>query len=80
MWSDTRQATPICGLSPKSPTASACHPRAGAVSFKMAIAELRSTLILLWVERSLFCFKPRNQFPDPINGKLVVDRRGDPFG
>jgi hypothetical protein len=40
--------------------------------------ELRSALFLLWVESSLFCFKPRNQFPDPINGQLVVDRRGDP--
>jgi integrase len=29
------------------------------------------------VESSLFCFKPRNQFPDPINGQLVVDRRGE---
>ena len=28
-----------------------------------------------WVESSLFCFKARNQFPDP---QLVVDRRGDP--
>jgi len=42
----------------------------------MAIAELRSALFLLWVESSLFCFKPRNQFPDPMNGQLVVDRRG----
>jgi hypothetical protein len=65
-------------LLPKSPPASACHPRAGAVSFRMAIAELRSALFLLWVESSLFCLKPRNQFPDPINGQLVVDRRGDP--
>jgi len=32
----------------------------------LAIAELRSALFLLWVESSLFCFKPRNQFPDPI--------------
>ncbi len=63
-------------LLPKSPTASACP--AGAVSLRMAIAELRSALFLLWVESSLFCFKPRNQFPDPINGQLVVDRRGDP--
>jgi hypothetical protein len=30
------------------------------------------------VESSLFLFKPGNQFPDPINGQLVVDRRGDP--
>jgi hypothetical protein len=63
---------------PQVPDGLSVPPRAGAVSFRMAIAELRSALSLLWVESSLFCFKPRNQFPDPINGQLVVDRRCDP--